>query len=72
MAPIVPPIKCQGIKTKIVRAIKSLCTKNPNGRWIEFSYYAGTSLVYQAKDISGRTVTYTYDGNGNLATVPRM
>lgn len=35
MAPIVPPIKCQGIKTKIVGAIKSLHAKYPNGRWIE-------------------------------------
>ncbi|MGL4424069.1 MAG: Dam family site-specific DNA-(adenine-N6)-methyltransferase, partial [Gemmataceae bacterium] len=35
MAPIVPPIKCQGIKTKIVQAIKSLQPKVANGRWIE-------------------------------------
>lgn len=35
MAPIVPPIKCQGIKTKIVRAIGSLYPKNAGGRWIE-------------------------------------
>jgi DNA adenine methylase len=35
MAPIVSPIKCQGIKTKIVRAIKSLCPADANGRWIE-------------------------------------
>lgn len=35
MAPIVPPIKCQGIKTKLVRAIKSLRPKDVNGRWIE-------------------------------------
>jgi DNA adenine methylase len=35
MAPIVPPIKCQGIKTKLVRAIKSLYSKDTKGRWIE-------------------------------------
>lgn len=35
MAPIVPPIKCQGIKTKIVRAIKSLYPRDTTGRWIE-------------------------------------
>lgn len=33
--PVVPPIKCQGIKTKIVRAIRSLYPKNAGGRWIE-------------------------------------
>ncbi len=35
MAPIVPPIKCQGIKTKLVHSIKSLHPKHRNGRWIE-------------------------------------
>ncbi len=30
---------------------------SPNGRWIEFTYYAGTTRVYQAKDNLGRTVT---------------
>ena len=35
MTPVVPPIKRQGIKTKIVRAIRSLQPKNPHGRWIE-------------------------------------
>lgn len=35
MAPIVPPIKCQGIKTKIVCAIKSLHPRMAGGRWIE-------------------------------------
>ncbi len=35
MAPVVPPIKCQGIKTKIVRAIRSLQSNNVAGRWIE-------------------------------------
>jgi RHS repeat-associated protein len=42
---------------------------SPNGRWIEFTYYAGTNRVYQAKDNIGRTVTYAYDGNGNLTSV---
>jgi DNA adenine methylase len=35
MVPIVPPIKCQGIKTKIVRAILSSQPKDACGRWIE-------------------------------------
>jgi DNA adenine methylase len=35
MALVVPPIKCQGIKTKIVRAIKSLQPQASGGRWIE-------------------------------------
>lgn len=35
MALIVPPIKCQGIKTKLVRAINSLHSKDTNGCWIE-------------------------------------
>ncbi len=35
MAPIVPPIKCQGIKTRIVRAIESLQPQVAGGRWIE-------------------------------------
>ena len=42
---------------------------SPNGRYIDFTYYTGTSRVYQAKDNAGRTVTYTYDSNGNLLTV---
>lgn|SRR5487761_1624367 len=33
--PVVPPIKCQGIKTKIVRAIRSLHPEGTSGRWIE-------------------------------------
>ncbi len=32
---IVPPIKCQGIKTKIVPLIKQVVQLNGNGRWIE-------------------------------------
>lgn len=35
MPSIVPPIKCQGIKTKLVGAIKSLRPKDVKGRWIE-------------------------------------
>ncbi|MGH7136259.1 MAG: DNA adenine methylase [Pirellulales bacterium] len=35
MVPLVPPIKCQGIKTKIVRAIRSLSPENTPSRWIE-------------------------------------
>lgn len=32
---IVPPIKCQGIKTKLVPLIKQVVQYNENGRWIE-------------------------------------
>ncbi len=35
MPPVVPPIKCQGIKTKLVRAIRSLAPAVIEGRWIE-------------------------------------
>jgi DNA adenine methylase len=32
---IVPPIKCQGIKTRLVESIRSLQSKTIRGRWIE-------------------------------------
>lgn len=35
MSLVVPPIKCQGIKTKLVRAIKALHPKDANDRWVE-------------------------------------
>jgi DNA adenine methylase len=35
MPPIVPPVKCQGIKTKLIGAIESLVRKEIKGRWIE-------------------------------------
>ncbi len=34
-APFVPPLKCQGIKTKIVHEIARLAGDLPEGRWIE-------------------------------------
>lgn len=40
---IVPPIKCQGIKTKLVPFIKENCHLDPNGRWIE--PFTGTGVV---------------------------
>ena len=39
---------------------------SPNGRWIAFTYYAGTGLVQTASDNIGRTVNYTYNANGEL------
>lgn len=33
--PLVPPIKCQGIKTKLVKEIANLAGTLPNGRWVE-------------------------------------
>ncbi len=59
MAPIVPPIKCQGIKTKIVRAIRSLQPKDACGRWIEpfcgscvvpFNVRPGTALLCDSNE----------------------
>ncbi|MGH7391689.1 MAG: RHS repeat-associated core domain-containing protein, partial [Candidatus Rokuibacteriota bacterium] len=42
----------------------------PNGRWVEFSYHPTiTDLVTQVRDHAGRTVSYTYDAQGNLLTV---
>jgi DNA adenine methylase len=35
MSVIVPPIKCQGIKTKIIPVIKSAFTQSIKGKWIE-------------------------------------
>lgn len=35
MIPLVPPIKCQGIKTKIAPIIKECVTRPITGRWIE-------------------------------------
>lgn len=40
---IVPPIKCQGIKTKIVPFIKEKVELNPDGVWIE--PFVGTGVV---------------------------
>ena len=40
---IVPPIKCQGIKTKIVPFIKRKVERNPDGVWIE--PFVGTGVV---------------------------
>lgn len=40
---IVPPIKCQGIKTKIVPFIKENVQRNPDGVWIE--PFVGTGVV---------------------------
>ncbi len=34
-APLVPPIKCQGIKTKLVKEIAHLAGELPNDRWVE-------------------------------------
>jgi DNA adenine methylase len=40
---IVPPIKCQGIKTKLLAAIRSLVRENIEGRWIE--PFCGSGVV---------------------------
>lgn len=40
---LVPPIKCQGIKTKIVPEIARLVDKLPEGRWIE--PFCGSGVV---------------------------
>lgn len=41
--PLVPPIKCQGIKTKLVGEIAKLVGDMPAGRWIE--PFCGSSVV---------------------------
>lgn len=43
MNTIVPPIKSQGIKTKLVPWIKNICPKDRNGTWIE--PFMGTGVV---------------------------
>lgn len=43
MPPLVPPIKCQGIKTKLVPAIRALVGANSTGRWIE--PFCGSGVV---------------------------
>jgi len=40
---IVPPIKCQGIKTKLLSSIKSLADQQNFDRWIE--PFCGLELV---------------------------
>ena len=43
MVTIAPPIKCQGIKTKLVSAIGSLAPQEISGRWIE--PFCGSGVV---------------------------
>ncbi|HZP80638.1 MAG TPA: Dam family site-specific DNA-(adenine-N6)-methyltransferase [Chthonomonadaceae bacterium] len=43
MPSLVPPIKCQGIKTKLVPAIRALVGANITGRWIE--PFCGSGVV---------------------------
>lgn len=43
MPPLVPPIKCQGIKTKLVPAIQALVGETITGRWIE--PFCGSGVV---------------------------
>lgn len=40
---------------------------SPNGRWIAFRYEAGK--IVEARDNLGRSITYAYDSNQNLASV---
>src|SRR5262249_32101625 len=44
-------------------------TSFPSGRWIELTNDTVNNRINQAKDNSGRTVTYVYDGTGRLFTV---
>lgn len=41
--PLVPPIKCQGIKTKLVGEVAHLVGEMPSGRWIE--PFCGSAVV---------------------------
>lgn len=58
---IVPPIKCQGIKTKLVPWIKEVLPKNNSGRWIE--PFAGSGVV--AFNMGFRNVLFA-DSNPHL------
>ena len=40
---LVPPLKCQGIKTKLIPFIRANVSPDPHGRWIE--PFAGTCAV---------------------------
>ncbi len=39
---------------------------SPNGRWLAFTYDGLTVRITQAKDSTGRTITYQYDAGGRL------
>jgi len=41
---------------------------SPNGKWIKFSYDSGNRIT-RAEDVLGRSVSYTYYGDGRLHTV---
>ena len=43
MATLVPPIKCQGIKTKLVPTLKKIVPDDIEGRWIE--PFCGSGVV---------------------------
>lgn len=43
LPPLVPPIKCQGIKTKLVAEIANMAGELPEGRWIE--PFCGSAVV---------------------------
>ena len=43
LTPLVPPIKCQGIKTKLVKDIKNIVYDLSFGRWIE--PFSGSGVV---------------------------
>lgn len=40
---IIPPLKCQGIKTKLVPSLRSIAPRNVKGRWIE--PFCGSGVV---------------------------
>jgi 23S rRNA G2445 N2-methylase RlmL len=43
--PLVPPLKCQGIKTKLVSAIQKVANTREYSRWIEPFCGSGTQIV---------------------------
>lgn len=43
LTPLVPPIKCQGIKTKLVKDVKNIVSDLSFGRWIE--PFSGSGVV---------------------------
>lgn len=56
MSPVVPPIKCHGIKTKLIAPIRALIGENVSARWIE--PFCGSSVV--AFNLRPRCALLTY------------
>ncbi|MGB9738314.1 DNA adenine methylase [Chloroflexus sp.] len=74
---IVPPLKCQGIKTKLVQFILSNISWNGKGRWIEpflgsgvvlFNVQLGRALLNDVNPHIIRLSQIIYEGNSVART----